>query len=434
MSDIDLDGREDNPFAGVIPADGEVPEVDLPTIVEPKIDPPVWNAGPSIVLDEAAKWYTPSNKRHLRLAWPTPLSTTPAPESVIALGTTDLEIGEGQSVGIIGNNGAGKSTILKLIAGVIVPSSGEVRVRGRVASMIELGLGFHPEMTGAENLSYAGALLGMDRATLRRRWSDIVDFSGVAHALDRPVKHYSSGMLARLGFALASHSEPDVILVDEVLSVGDFDFQRRSLERILRLNREGRTTVIVTHNLDALPALCHRIVQLEEGRVVADGSPKTVIPDYVLAESQKYAASGSDVVHITGVELLPTRIQPSGRLTIKGIIETDEPLPGCRAVVRVGMGEALVAFAGDDSSRHSLKRLIDEPLDINLAQGPGVWKIETTVASVPLFPGDYIGGLAVVRDDMTEVVSLVEQFDVMGEREGWMRIRVPLAEDNERLR
>ncbi len=423
-----------SPFGALVPADGAIAEVDLPEIVEPRIDPPAWNAPPSIVLEDAAKWYTPSNKRNLRLAWPTALPTDPPPGSVIALDRTDLAIGEGQSVGIIGNNGAGKSTILKLVAGVIAPSHGEVRIKGRVASMIELGLGFHPEMTGTENLYYAGALLGMDRAAIRRRWDDVVDFSGVAHALDRPVKHYSSGMLARLGFALASHSDPDVILVDEVLSVGDFDFQRRSLERILKLNREGRTTVIVTHNLDALPPLCHRIVQLEKGRVVADGTPKNVIPDYVLQEAQKFAAGGSDAVHITDIQLSPNRIQPSGSITVRGVIETTEPLPGSMAVVRVGMGEALIAFAGDDSSRHSLKRLIDEPLDINLAQGPGRWEIETTIDTVPLFPGDYIAGLAVLRDDLTEMVSLVEPLDVMGQREGWMRIRVRLDENNERTR
>lgn len=425
---------ESSPFAGLVPADGEVAEVELPEIVEPKIDPPPWNGEPSIVVDGAAKWYTPSNKRNLRLAYPKALPTEPSPNSVVALDRTDLSIGEGQSIGIIGNNGAGKSTILKLIAGVIAPSTGELRVRGRVASMIELGLGFHPEMTGSENLYYAAALLGMDKATLRRRWNDIVDFSGVAHAMDRPVKHYSSGMLARLGFALASHSDPDVILVDEVLSVGDFDFQRRSLERILKLNREGRTTVIVTHNLDALPPLCHRIVQLEKGKVVADGSPKSVIPDYVLQEAQKFAAGGSDSVHLTDVDVTPNRIQPSGSVRIRGRVETTEPLPGCRVVIRVGMGAALRAFAGEGAEGQPLSRLIDEPLDINLAQGPGVWDVDTTIESVPLFAGDYIAGVAVVRDDMTEVVSLVEHLDIMGEREGWMSIRVRIDEDNERLR
>jgi ABC-2 type transport system ATP-binding protein len=426
-------GDEASPFAGLIPEHGDVGEVDLPSIVEPKIDPPPWNADPSIILDGAAKWYTPSNKRHLRLAWPTPLPTEPAPESVVALAPSDLTIGEGQSIGIIGNNGAGKSTILKLIAGVVAPSCGEVRVHGRVASMIELGLGFHPEMTGVENLNYAGALLGMDRAMLRRRWDDIVDFSGVSHALDRPVKHYSSGMLARLGFALASHSDPDVILVDEVLSVGDFDFQRRSLERILKLNREGRTTVIVTHNLDALPPLCHRIVQLEKGRVVADGTPKTVIPDYVMQEAQKFAAGGSDSVHITDLAITPNRIQPSGSLTVRGVLETTEPLPGCKVVVRIGMGQALRAFAGEGGEGQPLSRLIDEPLDINLERGPGRWQIDTTIESVPLFAGDYVAGLGVVRDDMTEVVSLVEHLDIMGEREGWMSIRVRVDENNAKL-
>jgi len=246
------------------------------------------------------------------------------------------------------------------------------------------------------------------------------------------VKHYSSGMLARLGFALASHSDCDVILVDEVLSVGDFDFQRRSLERIMKLNREGRTTVIVTHNLDALPPLCHRIVQLEKGRVVADGTPAQVIPDYVAAEEAKYAAHGNDAAHISDVEVIPNRVHPSGSVTVRGVIETTEPLDGCRAVVRVGMGQALVAYAGE-GEKQPLSRIIDEPLDVRIDKGPGRWQVEATIESLPLFPGDYIAGLAIIEHDMTEVVSLTLPLDVLGAREEWMSLRVRLDENNREL-
>jgi ABC-type polysaccharide/polyol phosphate transport system ATPase subunit len=429
---VSEDVEVDDDVSGLIPEVGPVQEVDLPPVEEVRIDPPPWPSAPSIVVDGVAKWYDSSHRGHLRFAMPRALPTEPPPGAVIALDHADLAIGDGQSIGIIGNNGAGKSTILKLIAGVTPPSRGEVRVKGRVASMIELGLGFHPDMTGTENLFFAAALLGMSKRTLRSRWDDIVDFSGVAHALDQPVKHYSSGMLARLGFALASHSDADVILVDEVLSVGDFDFQRRSLERIMKLNREGRTTVIVTHNLDALPPLCHRIVQLEKGRVVADGTPAQVIPDYVAQEAEKYAAHGNDAVHISNVEVVPGRIHPSGAVTVRGIIETTEPLEGCRAVVRVGMGQALIAYAGE-SDKQTLARLIDEPLDIRLDKGPGRWQVEATIESVPLFAGDYIAGLAVIEHDMTELVSLTLPLDILGAREEWMSIRVRLDENNTQL-
>jgi ABC-type polysaccharide/polyol phosphate transport system ATPase subunit len=409
-----------------LPEVGPVEEQHFDPVGEPTIDPP-----PSIIVTQASKWYDSRNRGRLRAAMPVTPTGGPPPGGVLALDGVSLEVGDGQSVGIIGNNGAGKSTVLKLIAGVTAPSRGEVRVAGRVASMIELGLGFNPEMTGNENLRFSAGLLGMSRRTLTRRWDDIVAFSGVEHALDKPTKTYSSGMLARLGFALASHSDAEVILVDEVLSVGDFDFQRRSLERIMKLNREGRTTVIVTHNLGALPPLCHRIIQLEKGRVVADGTPRDVIPSYVQSEAQKYAAYGSDEVHISDVQLNPTGVHPGESVTITGTIQTFEPLIGCRAVARVGMGQALMATM--DSEQEILGRLVDEPLDIRVDGKPGRWRIETTIDSLPLFPGDYVAGLAVIREDFKEIVSRTVPLDILGQREEWMNIRVRLHQSNERL-
>lgn len=431
----DHDGTDTTPPDGGewhIPEVGPLTEVDFDEVVEHTLRPPAWDAPASVVVTDACKWYDSRNRGRLRAAVPLRPSAVPPPGAVLALDGATLDIGDGQSVGIIGNNGAGKSTLLKLIAGVTAPSRGEVRVAGRVASMIELGLGFNPEMTGTENLRFSAGLLGMSRRTLATRWDDIVEFSGVAHALDKPTKTYSSGMLARLGFALASHSDAEVILVDEVLSVGDFDFQRRSLERIMKLNREGRTTIIVTHNLGALPPLCHRIVQLEHGRVVADGTPAEVIPGYVLQEAEKYAAYGNESVHISEVEVRPSAVHPGDPLTVRGVIETTEPLVGCRAVVRVGMGQALIAAVGD-SEQQILSRLVDEPLDIRVDKEPGRWRVQATIESLPLFAGDYIAGLAVIRDDMQEIVSRTVPLDILGTREEWMNIRVRLSEDNERL-
>lgn len=395
------------------------------------IDPPPWPKPPAIVLRDAAKWYDRRKQAKVRMAWPRSLASEPPPGAIVALDHIDLEIGEGQSVGVIGNNGAGKSTLLRLIAGVTFPARGQVAVRGQVASMIELGLGFHPEMTGEENLHFAAGLLGMSKATLRRRWDDIVEFSGVEHALDQPVKQYSSGMLARLGFSLASHSDAEIILVDEVLSVGDFDFQRRSLERIMKLNREGRTTIIVTHNLEALPPLCHRIVQLESGRMVADGSPREVLTEYVRQEREKLAARSDKAVSIRDVEAVPSSVHPGDPLTVRGTIEVHEPLRNCKAVVRVGFGQALLAWAGEDlEGENSLTRLSDEPLDLNLGRAPMTFHVDTTIASFPLFSGDYLVGLAVVDEEFNELTKLVVPVDVLGERQDLKRIRLRLEERN----
>lgn len=420
-------------------ADGEhtydAPDLNAPPTLAvpetPAINPPPWNGPAAIILSDACKWYDERKRGRMRSAIPVERVGPPPPNAVRALEAIDLAIGEGQSVGVIGNNGAGKSTLLRLVAGVTSPSRGMVAVNGPVASMIELGLGFHPEMTGTENLHFAAGLLGMSPTDLRLRWDDIVDFSGIPHALDQQVKHYSSGMMARLGFALASHSDAEIILIDEVLSVGDFDFQRRSLERIMNLNREGRTTIIVTHNLDALPPLCHRIVQLEKGRVVADGTPRAVIPEYVAAEVKKYAATGSDGVYIRDVSIDPPAVAPSGSFTVRGVVETTEPMPGCNIVVRVGFGAALMAWAGE-SDKQSLERLADEPVNINL-KNPGVWRVEATVRNIPFFPGDYAAGLAVLEPDRSEIVSSVVPLDVLGPREDWKSIRLALDENNEKL-
>lgn len=429
MTEIAVDSSEATPVSYDAP-DLNAPRV-LP-VADAGINPPPWDATPTIVLSGASKWYDQRKRSKMLAGLPRPPVAIPPAHATRALDGVDLAIGEGQSVGVIGNNGAGKSTLLKLVAGVTSPSSGIVAVNGRVASMIELGLGFHPEMTGAENLQFASGLLGFTPRDLRDRWDDIVDFSGISHAMDQPVKHYSSGMLARLGFALASHSDADIILVDEVLSVGDFDFQRRSLERITNLNREGRTTIIVTHNLDALPPLCHRIVQLDHGRVVADGTPREVIPEYVAQEVRKYAATGNDSVHISDVEVDPPAVQPSGSFTVRGVIETTEPLPDCQVVVRVGFGAALMAWAGE-SDKQSLERLSDEPVAVPLRNGPGRWKVEATVRNIPFFPGDYAAGLAVLQRDRSEIVSLVVPLDILGPREDWKSIRLALDEKTERL-
>lgn len=193
----------------------------------------------------------------------------------------DLDVAEGEVVGLVGHNGAGKSTLLKIFSRITEPSTGWAEIRGRVGSLLEVGTGFHPELTGRENVFLNGAILGMRRAEIRRRFDDIVEFAEVERFLDTPVKRYSSGMQVRLAFAVAAHLEPEIMLVDEVLAVGDSAFQRRSLAKMTQVAKEGRTVIFVSHNLAVIRALCDRGVLLEKGRTIADGPIGDVLDRYL---------------------------------------------------------------------------------------------------------------------------------------------------------
>lgn len=202
-----------------------------------------------------------------------------------ALRDIDLSIPTGDIVGIVGRNGAGKSTLLKILSRIVTPTQGRVGVRGRVGSLLEVGTGFHPELTGRENVFLNGALLGMPRAEIKRRFDEIVAFAEIDSFLDTPVKRYSSGMAVRLAFAVAAHLEPDVLIIDEVLSVGDQAFQRKCLGKASQLGDQGRTILIVSHNLSAVANLCRRAVLMQNGKIVADGTPESIIEQY-LSDSQ----------------------------------------------------------------------------------------------------------------------------------------------------
>jgi ABC-2 type transport system ATP-binding protein/lipopolysaccharide transport system ATP-binding protein len=196
-----------------------------------------------------------------------------------------FSVAEGEALGIVGPNGAGKSTILKILTGITVPTSGAVRTRGRVAALLEVGTGFHPELTGRENVYLNGAILGMSRRDIRLRFDAIVDFAGIERFLDTPVKRYSSGMYLRLAFAVAAHLEPDILIVDEILAVGDDEFQRKCLGRMQEVEREGRTVVFVSHDLDTLSRLCARSLWLEAGRIRHSGATGDVVRQYLAAHS-----------------------------------------------------------------------------------------------------------------------------------------------------
>jgi len=219
----------------------------------------------------------------------------PAPDaSVAALRDVSFAVDRGEAFGIIGRNGSGKSTLLKLVSGILKPTTGKVAVNGRIAALIELGAGFHPEITGRENVYINGIMLGLSRREVEQRFDKIVEFSGISEFLDQPVKTYSSGMYVRLGFAVAVHVDPDVLLIDEVLSVGDEEFSARCVAKIQEMKYRGVTLLFVTHQLDQVRNLCDRALWLDHGRVEAIGDPMRVVDAYLQEVSGAPATSISE--------------------------------------------------------------------------------------------------------------------------------------------
>lgn len=213
-------------------------------------------------------------------------------EEFWALQDVSFEIEQGDRVGIVGRNGAGKSTLLKILSRVTEPTGGSIRLRGRVASLLEVGTGFHQELTGRENIYLNGAILGMSKAEIKRKFDEIVEFAEVERFLDTPVKRYSSGMYVRLAFAVAAHLEPEILIVDEVLAVGDVEFQKKCLGKMQDVSKDqGRTVLFVSHNMDAIQRLCSRCILLERGRIAIDDNTAQVVGRYLSANSAKSSAN-----------------------------------------------------------------------------------------------------------------------------------------------
>jgi ABC-type polysaccharide/polyol phosphate transport system ATPase subunit len=210
-----------------------------------------------------------------------------------ALRDVSFEVQEGEALGIIGNNGAGKSTLLKLLSRITSPTSGEIKIRGRLSALIEVGSGFHPELTGRENIFMSGSMLGMTRSEIARKVDSIVEFAGIPEYIDVPVKRYSSGMYVRLGFSIAAHLDPDILLLDEILAVGDIVFQTKCLDLISQLREDGRTIVLISHELGAIQSMCSRAILLHHGQVVMTGTPTDVVDHY-----QHMAMGGEEIYHL----------------------------------------------------------------------------------------------------------------------------------------
>jgi lipopolysaccharide transport system ATP-binding protein len=248
------------------------------------------------------------------------------PREIWALRDVSFEAREGEVIGIIGPNGAGKSTLLKILTKITWPTAGRAEIRGRVGSLLEVGTGFHPELTGRENIYLNGAILGMKRSEITRKLDQIIEFSGVEKFMDTPVKRYSSGMFVRLAFSVAAHFEPDIMVVDEVLAVGDADFQRRSLGRMESLGESGRTVLFVSHNLHAVLQLCDRAMLLQDGQITREGSTHDVVAYYeeqTVGSGSRVVwddladAPGNDLVRLRAVRVVDEDGAPSGTIDVR---------------------------------------------------------------------------------------------------------------------
>ena len=228
-------------------------------------------------------------------------------EYIWALRDVSIEVKEGEVLGIIGRNGAGKSTLLKILSRVTAPTAGQVKIKGRVASLLEVGTGFHPELTGRENIYLNGAILGMTRQEIKRKYDEIVAFAEVEKYLDTPVKRYSSGMYVRLAFAVAAHLEPEILLVDEVLAVGDAQFQKKCLGKMGDVAQEGRTVLFVSHNMGAIQRLCKRCIVMGQGSVALDGEVSHAVGHYLESKNTNYQSSWLEVEQAPGNEVVRLR-------------------------------------------------------------------------------------------------------------------------------
>ncbi|HEX7010184.1 MAG TPA: ABC transporter ATP-binding protein [Phycisphaeraceae bacterium] len=292
----------------------------------------------------------------------------PQAQAFWALRDVSFDVEPGEAVGIIGPNGAGKSTLLKILAQITPPTAGRVVLRGPVASLLEVGTGFHPELTGRENIYLNGAILGMSRREVRARFDQIVAFSGVEKFLDTPVKRYSSGMRVRLAFAVASHLDPQVLIIDEVLAVGDAAFQERCLGRMRQMASEGgRTVLFVSHNMSVVRSLCQRAILLEAGRVVEIGDSADVVARYFQRQNQNVQeaaqvrwsqdAAGDSPLRLLALELADGDGQPRAAFTPQEPVavaityELTHPVPDLRWVVQVRTAAGETAFTTTDHAQ-----------------------------------------------------------------------------------
>lgn len=316
-------------------------------------------------------------------------------EEFWALKNVSFEVPQGSTFGIVGSNGAGKSTMLKVLARILVPDKGSVTLRGRMSALLELGAGFHPELTGRENVYLNGAILGMSRASLTQRFDEIVGFAGLEKFIDQPVKTYSSGMFARLGFAVAVNVDPEILLVDEVLAVGDEQFQRRCTEKMAEIRAGGRTVIFVSHNLGQVQQMCDEAVWLDHGEVQVRGSVQQVVEAYLASVTTDYRVDmlGRQRIGSREIELdasiAPTHGDPDQFVTgqpvqIRFTWTAHQPIPDAI------FGFTLRSAEGASISGHSTAYCLDRTLPT------GSGELTFDIPALPLLPGSYLLSAAIL--------------------------------------
>jgi len=330
---------------------------------------------------------------------------------VWALKDVDLTVNEGEVVGVIGRNGSGKSTLLKILSDIVEPTEGSVEIWGRVASLLEVGTGFHGELTGRENVFLNGAILGMRMAEIRQNFDKIVDFSGIGQFIDTPVKRYSSGMYVRLAFAVAAHLIPRVLIVDEVLAVGDFEFQQRCIGRMREVGQDGRTVLFVSHNMAAVESLCSRCVLIDHGRIIKDGDPYEITREY---RRSMIATDGKVVAELENVEG-PHRKQPvlmSARLVDEDGAPTTSIAVSRAFEVRIGvrireaLSDLMFVVRIENGYGERMMTLRSPQKDAVYRNLKGDHEISCRVDEFPLAPGVYNIGLGVkTRDQQIDAVG-----------------------------
>lgn len=315
-------------------------------------------------------------------------------EDFWALRDVAFEVQPGEVVGVVGRNGAGKSTLLKVLSRITKPTSGRVELRGRVGSLLEVGTGFHPELTGRENVYLNGAILGMRRAEIHRKFDDIVAFAEVERFLDTPVKRYSSGMYVRLAFAVAAYLEPEILIVDEVLAVGDMAFQRKCMGRMREVGRGGTTVLFVSHNMPAVETLCDRGILMDGGRVLHDGSVPEVINEYLKRVMTRPGADevspldrsgpGRPVRAFRSAEMLDVDGRPTNFIALGDPFHVRLGLD-----VKDAIDHPTIGVCIDDTLGQRVLTLHTPTSRADVPRVEGRCQVECRVNSLPLAPGDY---------------------------------------------
>jgi lipopolysaccharide transport system ATP-binding protein len=340
-------------------------------------------------------------------------------KTIWALSDVDFEVSWGEVLGIVGRNGAGKSTLLKILSRVTYPTTGRARLYGRVGSLLEVGTGFHTELTGRENIYLSGAILGMRKAEIQQKFDEIVDFAEIDRFLDTPVKRYSTGMFMRLAFAVAAHLEPEILIVDEVLAVGDAAFQKKCLGKMDLAAEEGRTILFVSHNMATIQALCDRAIWLKDGRIIEDGSTATVVRRYLESQATPSVASlenyeersGDGTARVVSLEIRSVDpdglIRPTSRLRFQVGYRSDKPVRFPQFVISIfdelGIGLFLLHSEFTDRLPEALppEGIVSCETDpINLTPGRCAVEVELLKGNVRADLVSHAGTFDVEHDDV----------------------------------